>query len=689
MNNRALTVMPIIVLLIAACIGVCACALCCGGYLWLMPAGTPQVTGRERSPTRPPSLTAMPSFTPARPITPARPLTPVQPITPVPSSPRPATPTVAAAGPAAETERALWQTDLPPRDLYDLAIRYKGVPGPIRRVVHDTPPQWQVGDKTTFWVLYHNPDRYGQVQAALRYISPHVCAWVEDGQRVDDADLKAAIDLFEDKIYPTNRAFFGSEWTPGVDNDPRLHILHASIPGIGGYYWSADEYPRTVFPYSNEREMFHCNLGSAGPGEDYYNATLAHEFQHMIHWHNDSNEDGWINEGFSELAAHLNGFPPGSEFYFLLQPDTQLNTWSDPEEAGPHYGASYLFMVYFLERFGEEMTKALVAEPQNGIAGFNAVLQPQGLTFDDLFADWVIANYLDDPGLLDGRYGYQKLDTWRVTVNSHSTYPVRQRAEVHQYGTDYIELTGSGDVTISFSGQTTTPVLGGRTHSGQYAWWGNRGDSSDATLTRAFDLRSLDKATLTFWIWYDIEKDWDFAYVAASTDGGQTWTILRGPSATDVNPLGLSYGWGYTGKSGGGRTPRWIEERIDLTPYAGQQVLIRFESITDDALNYPGILIDDIAITELGYSHDAESGDDGWQAAGFVRIANLLPQRYIVQVIEEGPDGVEVRRMELDASQRGQMRVNLDGKVVTLVVSGATPFTTEKAQYEYAVEPAR
>jgi len=43
----------------------------------------------------------------------------------------------------------------------------------------------------------------------------------------------------------------------------------------------------------------------------------------------------------------------------------------------------------------------------------------------------------------------------------------------------------------------------------------------------------------------------------------------------------------------------------------------------------------------------------------------------------------------LDASQRGQMTVNLDGKEVTLVVSGATPFTTEVARYEYAVEPAR
>ncbi|MBU1749399.1 MAG: immune inhibitor A, partial [Chloroflexi bacterium] len=583
----------------------------------------------------------------------------------------------------------LWTTDLPQRDIYELAIRYKGVPGPIKKVVNDTEPQWRVGDKATFWVHYHNPDRYGQVSATLRYITPHACAWVEDGQRVNDADLKGAIDLFETQSYRTNREFFGSEWAPGVDNDPHIHILNASIPGIGGYYSTSDEYPKIVDPYSNEHEMFYCNLGSSGPGEDYYNSTLAHEFQHMIHWYQDANEDGWVNEGFSELAAQLNGFDPGSLFSFLLAPDTQLNTWSDIEEAGAHYGGSYLFMAYFLDRFGEETTKSLVAEPKNGIAGINAVLADRGLTFDDLFADWVVANYLDDPNLADGRYGYRELETMRLSTDHHDSFPVRQTAEVSQYGTDYIQISGRGDVVISFAGATTVPVLGGGAHSGQYVWWGNRGDDSNPTMTREFDLSALNKATLDFWTWYDIETEWDYAYVSVSTDGGQTWTILRGPSSTDADPNGTGYGWGYTDKSGGGSEPRWIEESIDLTPYAGQPVLIRFEYITDDALNYPGILIDDVGIPELGYQSDFEADDDGWQANGFARIANILPQRYLVQVIEDSRSDVQIHRMELDEYQRGQVTVNLDGKEVILVVSGATPFTTEIAPYEYTIEPAR
>ena len=78
-----------------------------------------------------------------------------------------------------------------------------------------------------------------------------------------------------------------------------------------------------------------------------------------------------------------------------------------------HYGASYLFMNYFLDRFGEDLTKAVVASPKNGIAGFNDALAKAGRTerFDDIFADWVIANYLDAPEAdSEGRYGYPNID---------------------------------------------------------------------------------------------------------------------------------------------------------------------------------------------------------------------------------------------------------------------------------------
>ena len=102
-------------------------------------------------------------------------------------------------------------------------------------------------------------------------------------------------------------------------------------------------------------------------------------------------------------------------------------------------------------------------------------------------------------------------------------------------------------------------------HSGSYAFWSNKGDELDMTLTRSFDFSSASgPLTLQYWTWYDLEKDYDYLYVEASTDG-QTWQILKTPSGTDQDPSGNSYGWGYNGESGGGSQPAWIQESVDLS----------------------------------------------------------------------------------------------------------------------------
>jgi hypothetical protein len=599
-------------------------------------------------------------------------------------------PTPAAGGTvppeALATLKTLTAASVPGRDPVDLAIRFKGVTGPVKRVVNDTTPDFQIGEKQTFWVHHSDTEEYRQHTATLRYKTAHVYAWVEDGMTVDENLLKRDMDTFENKIYPTDREFFGSEWTPGVDNDPRIHIFNGYVPQVGGYYSSVDEYPKVIYQRSNEKEMFFDNLESSGPGDDYYMSTIAHEFQHMIHWHNDFNEDTWVNEGFAELATYLNGYDVGgADYSFLMKPDTQLNTWDGSVNGrAPHYGNSYLFTTYFLDRFGEAATRAVVARPENGIAAFDIVLKDKGLTFDDVFTDWVIANFLNNSSLAEGRYGYKTLRLSAPSLAAtHNSLPVKKDTTVHQYAADYVKLNVQGDATIAFNGSTTVGVVGTQPHSGQHIWWGNRSDDSDATLTREFDLSKVNRATLTFWAWYDIEPDFDYAYVEVSADGGRTWTILKGQTTTDKNPNEANLGQGYTGKSNG-----WIQESVDLTPYVGKKVLVRFEYITDQALTEPGFILDDITIpdAERGYTHDAESSDDGWQAAGFVRIANVLPQRFIVQVIETGDTPV-VRRMELDGQQRGTITVKGlgGGKSAILVICGATPFTTETASYTYEV----
>jgi hypothetical protein len=568
-------------------------------------------------------------------------------------------------------------------------------------VVNSAPPTYDLGDQELFWVGNTDTSEQYQITATLLAMTPHLYMWVESGlgrstgPPVDQAALDRSAQQFEEKTYPTNRALFGSEWTPGVDNDVRLTILNTRRlgHGVAGYYSSADEFSRLVNPFSNEREMFYINLDVLRPGTEGYDSTLAHEFQHMILWANDRNEDAWVSEGFSALAEYLNGYGPGAyvESYVAMT----------GQPTHPHYGASFLFSLYFQERFGGDSLRQAVAEQANGAAGLDVLLATQQLSFDDVFADWVVANYLDDTEIEEGRYGYEELDLSSPDLSAaHSAYPTQQRGTIHQYGADYILLEGEGDLRVAFQGATEVRVVPNHPHSGRYQWWSNYGDESDMTLTRSFDLSGLNRATLEAWLWFDIEEGWDYAYVEVSTDGGHSWHVLAGEHTTDYNPNGNAFGVGYTGRSGGGEAAIWVQERIDLSPYSGQEILLRFEYVTDDAVNHPGLCVDDIAIPELGYLDSVAarpSADAGWEAAGFVRTDNRLEQRFVVQIIElTSPP--QVRRMQLDGKQQGEILIRGMGqsadrdsamKKAVLVISGLTPVTMETAAYTYTAESLR
>jgi hypothetical protein len=215
-------------------------------------------------------------------------------------------------------------------------------------------------------------------------------------------------------------------------------------------------------------------------------------------------------------------------------------------------------------------------------------------------------------------------------------------------------------------------------------WWSNRGDDSDTMLTRPLDLTDVDEATLDFWTWYHIEDDWDYAYVVASTDGGSTWEILTTPSGTGTDPNGNSFGWGYTGESGG--TREWIHEQVSLSAYTGQEVLVGFEYVTDDAVNRPGFVLDDIAVPEIGYSTDLEEDGGGWDAAGFVRHANVLHQRWLIQMVLFG-DETTVERLEVDENGFGEWTIPLDSTAdrAVITISAMAPVTTEVAPYSYEI----
>jgi immune inhibitor A len=597
-----------------------------------------------------------------------------------------------------ETLQALEDTIVPANNLPDLALRLEGKEN-VPLIVSSTPASLSLGAQESFWVTNVDTNENFQISAELRSISEHVYFWVEKGVSADEKEIKNLVSTFENKIYPMNREFFGSEWSPGVDGDPHLYILYASGLGrsLAGYFSSADEYSPLAHEFSNAHEMFLLNADNIQLGSEYTYGVLAHEFQHMIHWYRDRNEETWLNEGFSELASFLNGYDGGGfDSAYVRDPDIQLNDWpTNPRQTPPHYGSAFLFLTYFLDRFGDQATKALVGEQENGMVSVDKVLSDLGernpgtgklLSGDDVFLDWTVATYLNDESVDQGHYFYHNdpnvpqpdpTETIQRCPQGDST------RDVHQYGVDYIRIACSGDFNLHFEGSTRVPILPVNPHSGEYAFWSNRSDESDMTLTRTFDFESLQgPITMSYWTWYDLEKDYDYLYVEASLDG-ENWQILTTPSGTLDDPSGNSYGWGYNGASGG-----WIQEHIDLSQYAGQRVQIRFEYITDAAVNGEGFLLDDIAVPEIDYFTDFEQDEGGWNAAGWVRIQNVLPQTYRLALISRGVT-LSVRNLSLDPGNMIDIPLQIDGKVdeVVLVITGTSRFTRQKAAYQFRLDP--
>mgnify|MGYP003712055539 CR=1 FL=1 len=191
--------------------------------------------------------------------------------------------------------------DAADRDLFRLTRELVPGSGDIPRTLPGDAAKLQVGHTETFWLVDLADTKTYQSEFRLALVTPHAYWYVEIGLQISLSGIKNSASRFEEDIYPVVTRVFGSEWTPGVDNDPRLNILNARLGSVAGYFSSTDEYPLAVRPKSNEREIIYMNAFNVPPGRANYDQVLAHELQHAVHWNADASEDTWVNEGLAEL----------------------------------------------------------------------------------------------------------------------------------------------------------------------------------------------------------------------------------------------------------------------------------------------------------------------------------------------------------------------------------------------------
>ncbi|MEA2030975.1 MAG: M14 family zinc carboxypeptidase [candidate division Zixibacteria bacterium] len=187
--------------------------------------------------------------------------------------------------------------------------------------------------------------------------------------------------------------------------------------------------------------------------------------------------------------------------------------------------------------------------------------------------------YIVDPDSATGTFTLQ----WQHddTVNPAVSYRLIEHTD-KQTVTDDVESDYGYWETVRMYRTTA------RSHLGDYSWHTQTQNRSNHWLLSTMPYKVKENDSLCFWIWYDIESDWDYFYAQVSDDGGCMYENLANDFTTNYDPYNQNVGNGITGASGG-----WVEAKFDLSDYEGKTVLLRLAYYTDSWTYEEGVYIDD------------------------------------------------------------------------------------------------
>lgn len=331
-----------------------------------------------------------------------------------------------------------------------------------------------------FWAYNIKEDKFYQVSATLRKQGILTQIWVEDSSwtnsyvtqaEVDSIYLALEVKSYAGSINPNtgiieiDTLLFGVP--PNRDGDGITDFLILDIKDdynpdepnssfVAGYFFPNDQQNTAN---SNRMDLLYLDSrpGIFSDGKRSVRrvlSTTAHEFQHLIHYNYDRDEETWVNEGLSELSSTYCGFGLDFPYLYLQDPNRNLILWSDDVR---DYARVGLWTLYVAEQFGNVFIKSYTQSPLNGIVGFNSTLQDlgfMGTSFDDVYSDWIIANYLNDPQF-DPRYGYQNEAAAGIRAGLQRTivqYPENVTGTIRQYGAEYFRFKGGDTLRIDFEG---------------------------------------------------------------------------------------------------------------------------------------------------------------------------------------------------------------------------------------------
>lgn len=205
-------------------------------------------------------------------------------------------------------------------------------------------------------------------------------------------------------------------------------------------------------------------------------------------------------------------------------------------------------------------------------------------------------------------------------------------------------------------------------------------------LTNPVNLSNAVSATLTFYARWNIEPNYDFVQVQASTNNGTTWNALCGKYTVEGSPFQVDGEPLYEGYQNS-----WVKEEISLDDYLGQNVLIRFVLSSDGFAEYDGFYFDDVLITKVlpGTNSVAEittpeienlipnpASVYSWISfaspvkKGELKVVDALGKTALIQKVEEGSVSAQINVSKLNSGVYFVMleSANFRSRPVKLVV---------------------
>jgi len=309
-----------------------------------------------------------------------------------------------------------------------------------------------------------------------------------------------------------------------IENDDIENFISGEI--YTGYFWSKDNFRSNYVSYSNERIIFYIdavvfarNEGLweiTDPGPQEAVSTLAHEFQHMIHFYQKNilrtgskGSKIWLNEMCSlvtedlladklkikgprgivpdDPSAGISGNTHGRLPLFNYHDDASVTGWDENPKILQSYAACYSFGAYLARNFGGPVLfKDIV---HSGLTDYRAVeraLHNSGsdISFASLLRMWGAAVLLSDRVNPENNYIYNRGNYWLTQTSGGTAYSL---GSINLYNYEYKTQDGPRFYLIQEMSQTGSLSAASNT----YVYAGSMSGTAN------WQIRMMDNVKLT------------------------------------------------------------------------------------------------------------------------------------------------------------------------------------------------